>query len=688
MNLDQLIAFFSINPSAKLLCSRHSPYVIFFLNQHFKTDANLATPHSVLRERLGRFLEQVHEADPEILQDRAETYLTKWSTGDTRWLSRYFDFQHSESVYQLTPQTEDVLTFLTGVLERTVGFVGTESRLSRIIQTLADLVVRGSSDPQRRLTYLKSEQKRIFKEIESIESGDAVPTHSPTAIRERFADVVSDLVSLQGDFRAVEESFKSITRDVQKQQIESIDSRGEILGFALDAEDRLKDEDQGASFQAFVRLILSQTQQDRLEQVIVQIDEIAELAMQVEGKHRIKGMIGSLSAEAEKVLRTTRRLSSTLRRLLDSRTSTTRLRLAQVLRDIQATAAQVAENPPDFGIDVFSELDLLNVSQRTFWESPIQFDDVELSINEPDDDDRLTAFRDLAVMQRLDWDAMRTNIASLLRSADMVTLQEVLDLHPPDGGAVEILGYIQLAHDDGHEVDEECVDVIEIDDPTTDNGTRPYEIPRVLFRSGSTEHRAIRRHIAMSDTPEFRECGIAAVRLLQGVVYEDDEDTWAILQGNQSDLADYFCQIGLTLVVDRSEGIAFLKQFDEDERTGGYERLPRLFRKTPLGYEATLLCVLLRDEYRRFEEEDLDNERCVVDLDSLFELWKTYFPAASDEVALRKRLGTNLNQLEKLKFVRKLKSETDSWEIRKLLKARVPIDQLEELLQRLQQDKG
>jgi hypothetical protein len=152
---------------------------------------------------------------------------------------------------------------------------------------------------------------------------------------------------------------------------------------------------------------------------------------------------------------------------------------------------------------------------------------------------------------------------------------------------------------------------------------------------------------------------------------------------DESDLADYFCQIGLALVIDREEGIAYLKQFDEDERAGGYERLPRLFHKTRLGYEATLLCVLLRDEYRKFEEEDLDNERCVVEVEQLFELWKSLFPAESDEIGVRKRLITMLNQLEKLKFVRSLPADAGTWEIRKLLKIRISIDELESLRSRL-----
>ncbi len=190
----------------------------------------------------------------------------------------------------------------------------------------------------------------------------------------------------------------------------------------------------------------------------------------------------------------------------------------------------------------------------------------------------------------------------------------------------------------------------------------------------------------MSEVPEFRERGIVAVRLLQGVVYEQDEEMWAILISNESDLSDYFCEIGLTLIIDRPEGIAYLRQFGDDERAGGYERLPRLFKKTPLGYEATLLCVLLRDEYRKFEEEDLDNERCVVAVETLFDLWKSFFPSNADEVSLRKRLNAVLNQLDKLKFVRKLKSDSDSWEVRKLLKARIPIDELQRLRDRLATD--
>lgn len=497
MKLDRLITFFSSNPSAKLLRAQYAPYIINFLHQHFKAEGNLSSLHSVLQQKLSTYLETLHETEPEVLLDRSETYLNAWSTGESRWLRRYFDAQHSESVYQLTPHSEDVLTFLTEVLDRNLGFIGTESRLSRIITTLSDLVVRGSADPDRRLKYLRDEQRRIEEEIRSIEAGNTVETHSPTAIRERFADAVSGLVSLQGDFRAVEDSFKTITRDVQKRQAESLDSRGNILGFALDAEDQLKDQDQGASFQAFVRLILSQSQQDALERIIAQLDEIADLAEQLEGKQRVKGMIASLSAEAEKVLRVTRRLNATLRRLLDTRASSTRLRLAEILGEIRALASRHSDNPPDIGIDVLSDLELLNVHQRTFWEAAVRFSELELSNVEPTDDDRMLAFKHLAEMQRLDWDMMRTNIGRVLATSEQATLTELLREHSPAGGTIEVLGYIQLAHDDGHEVDEDEIEVVYVDDPANDEVPRPFEVPRVVFLSQRL--RALRSHFAVGD---------------------------------------------------------------------------------------------------------------------------------------------------------------------------------------------
>jgi hypothetical protein len=486
VNLDRLQTFFSTSPSAKLMRSPHAAHIVCFLYQHFKASERIVSPNSSLVQQLSEFLDQVHQTEPDMLKDRAETYVATWSTGDSRWMRRFLDAAHTEPVYELTPHTEDVLKFLDEVLERNFGFVGTESRLKRIVDTLSDIVVRGSADPARRLDYLRAERERIEREIASIEAGDEPVIYSSTAIRERFADALSDLASLQGDFRAVEESFKAITRNVQKQQAEREGSRGEILGFALDAEDNLKSQDQGISFDEFVRLVLSPRKQDELETIVQRLHEIEALAEQVEGMRRLRGMMGNLSDEAEKVLGTTRRLSATLRRLLDTRVTASRLRLAGILREIRAAAVRLAECAPKDScmVNIFAELDLCNAFERTFWTAPAQFETQALSEHEPDEDDLLATFRRFAELRRLDWTGMRSRIAEMLRDEDRVPLAELLAVHPPESGAVEVLGYVQIAHDDGHLIDPGQIDVLRLPGSAAaceqDNAC-VYEAPHVVF---------------------------------------------------------------------------------------------------------------------------------------------------------------------------------------------------------------
>ena len=171
-----------------------------------------------------------------------------------------------------------------------------------------------------------------------------------------------------------------------------------------------------------------------------------------------------------------------------------------------------------------------------------------------------------------------------------------------------------------------------------------------------------------------------AVRLLQGVVYHDDNlELWEQLLENISPITEYFGKLGLLLVVDEPDAMAYLRQLDEEEIPSDFPPVPRLFRRTPLGYEATLLCVLLRDELRQFEEEDVQNERCVITQSDLLALWEAFFPDQTDSVRLNRSLTAALRKMEELKFVRQFEKDPLSWEIRRIIKARLPLSDLERL---------
>lgn len=181
----------------------------------------------------------------------------------------------------------------------------------------------------------------------------------------------------------------------------------------------------------------------------------------------------------------------------------------------------------------------------------------------------------------------------------------------------------------------------------------------------------------VNEAPEFREWSEVAVRLFQGVVYLEDGKPWDLLLRNVSSLEEYFGRVGLQLIVDESEGFAFLRQLQGEDLPEGYEGLPKMFRRSRLSYDATLLTILLREELRRFEEEEVHNQRCVISGDDLFEQWKSYFPRDHDEVKLRKQLSSAIKTLEALKFVKRFRKDADEWEVRRILKARLIAADLE-----------
>jgi hypothetical protein len=178
------------------------------------------------------------------------------------------------------------------------------------------------------------------------------------------------------------------------------------------------------------------------------------------------------------------------------------------------------------------------------------------------------------------------------------------------------------------------------------------------------------------------------VRLLQGAVYAEDGVTWSAVLAEEEALASYFARLGLRLVIDEPEGLAYLRQLTDDELPEGADGLPRLFRRTRLSYDETLLSVLLRDELRRFEVEDLDDERCVVEAAALLERWRALVPGQHDEVRLRRQLSGTLARLEELGLVRKAGEKPPAWEVRRLLKARLPVAELESLRARLLEAAG
>ncbi|MDM8532023.1 DUF4194 domain-containing protein [Anaerolineales bacterium HSG25] len=176
------------------------------------------------------------------------------------------------------------------------------------------------------------------------------------------------------------------------------------------------------------------------------------------------------------------------------------------------------------------------------------------------------------------------------------------------------------------------------------------------------------------------------IKLMQGILYQDDTTHWDMLLHHQSAVRDYVGKIGLALYLDEAEGYAYLQQLDEEAvRENFGQALPRLIRRIKLSYDVTLLLVLLRERLQQFDTSDDLSSRLVMSVDDIREMVRPFFPEQTNEVRLLRNLDSNINQLTKLGFLKQLSGkQSHLYEVRRIIKAKVSADVLAEIKEKLQ----
>ena len=169
-------------------------------------------------------------------------------------------------------------------------------------------------------------------------------------------------------------------------------------------------------------------------------------------------------------------------------------------------------------------------------------------------------------------------------------------------------------------------------------------------------------------TAEEQAVATAIIELMRGVVYrETAEGTWGTLDRQAGAVRDHFATIGVDVVVDDTEGYAYLRSQDDDADD---DPLPRLVKRRTLTYNVSLLLVLLRKRLVDFETSGTEG-KLVLSRDQIVEMLRVFLPDSSDEARVIDRVDTTLKQAADLGFLRQLRGQGDAWEVRRILKAYV-----------------
>ncbi len=199
---------------------------------------------------------------------------------------------------------------------------------------------------------------------------------------------------------------------------------------------------------------------------------------------------------------------------------------------------------------------------------------------------------------------------------------------------------------------------------------------------------------APSAAPAAPELSQLLLHLLKGVLYrEEDERLWASLLRLQARVREQAAVLLLDLVLDESEGHAFLKSRPDPDESEGAPRLPRLVARRPLSYPVSLMLALLRKRMAEFDAGAGDT-RLVLSRDEIAELMRVFLPDGTNEARLIDQVDATLAKVVELGFLRRLKptagsaqpmrQERGHYEVRRILKAFVDAQWLAEFEARLE----
>jgi len=433
-----------------------------------------------LIEQLENLLIQLRAHRPDAYPAAAQAYLSRWCDDQHGYLRKYFESGSDQPVYELTPATERVLRWLEDLGR--VEFVGTESRFLQIFSLLEEIVRRSTEDPELRLAQLQKEKAALDREIDEVSRTGRVDRYSSTQVKERFIKANEEARRLVGDFREVESNFRIVTRRMQERRLLEDASKGDVVGYVIDEDDALRESDQGRSFYAFWRFLISHQKKDELRALLDHVHTLSDDRAREGDYSMLRNVVRHLSDAGEKVVQSNRRLAEQLRRMLEEAHLRENRRVLDLVGEVKRAALAVKADPPASRafLEVEGSPAVHLPMERPLWqpEEKPSFD------HQPADPGvesiagiDLTGLFDFFSVERRE---LEERIGQMLVVRGQATLADLLKVHPLKKGLMELLVYLVIATEDTrHVIDDSHIEEITIH--RTDRPPRRIAMPRIIF---------------------------------------------------------------------------------------------------------------------------------------------------------------------------------------------------------------
>lgn len=451
MKLESYERFYSTSAAWSLLRARSAPSILAFLEFTFKDSQKFVLPWFEVETGLVDFLDFTQselnaEEDSATLKLKASRLLDRWVKDG---YLRKFPDDLGDDFLELTAETEKALLFAQS-LERQ-DFIGTESRFKDIFQRLKEMVEGSKEDPVEKIKVLQENIKKLEDEIKNIKRRGEVTVLTDTQLKERFYTLSKTARELLGDFKEVAQNFKDITRKIYQKQGEKKLIKGELLGFALDRIEELKESDQGKSFYAFWEFLISSQRQEELTKLINELIVLFEEKAIPMQDPLLRSLKRQLYENGQLVLETNQLLAEKLNRVISTQNLKEQKRALELIQQIRHWAMEEGSN----------------FENSRFWEVPVSVPialPIARPLGEPEAESRAFIHPQEQPAQEflpedmselfdqfyVDRPRLERNIRQMLQSKLQISLEELLKVFPLTKGLAELLTYFAIASSSTH----------------------------------------------------------------------------------------------------------------------------------------------------------------------------------------------------------------------------------------------
>lgn len=333
--VNRLISLRRNHPAWLLLASPKGPLILASLKELMEASPNGVEMEDAI-ERLALVFSD-HANDSEF--DLGEDHPLAARRELRQWIKRGLIVERSGKI-MATDAFQKSLMFLESLEDQSM--TSTASRLATVQRAIEILELQLSRSQDERIHSLQIRIEQLEQELKEVQEGKFEILDGIKA-EEGIREVYQLAMSLQADFRRVEDSYREADRKLRQRIVSENQNRGEIVDELLSGHDQLVNTAEGQVFESFhAQLVKTSELQEMKARIRTILDNVnSERALARKQKAELRQLVSRLVQESERVIQARARSERDVRGFLKSGFADEQLRVGALLQDIFQQALEL-----------------------------------------------------------------------------------------------------------------------------------------------------------------------------------------------------------------------------------------------------------------------------------------------------------------------------------------------------------